>query len=131
MFPYLTGSLLNETTIAILQSISSIRPTSYSLREDGVIEGEDEIGAELTKTMSHAFPYLDKESIILKRRYKRRDAFYFAGNFGKGTIERDWFDVIAGGTAIADSHKKISGSLSLAGDLTLERGQGIVLKVQY
>ena len=81
--------------------------------------------------MSHAFPYLDKDSIILKRRYKCQDAFHFASNFGKGTIERDWFDVIAGGTVIADSHKKISGILSLAGDLTLQRGQGIVLKVQY
>ena len=131
MFPYFPGSPLNESTIAILQSLSSIRPTSYSLKEDGVIEDEETLGAKAKKTMSHSFPFIDKQSLILKRRYKRRDAYYFAANFGKDTIIRDWFDVIAGGDIVADSHKKMSGSLSLAGDLTLQRGQGIVFKVQY
>jgi hypothetical protein len=133
IFPYVPGSRLNESTIAVLRALSINRVASYSLREDGVIEDEDTVGVEATKTMSHSYPAIDidKETLLLRRRFKSRDAYYFAVNFATTSVTRDWFDVVAGGDMVCDSNQKMSGSLSLAGDLTLERGQGIVFKVQY
>ena len=104
------------------------------MRADGHI---DETAAGVNKTFTIDFPITDvpnvnpDQTIVVRRRHRKRSAYYFIGNFYKDPVTHDWFDIVSGGDILADSRGKMTGELKLETDLTLQAGQALVFQVQY
>ena len=113
--------------------VFSARHRSFSLRTDGTVETE----TATNKTFSLHFLETDEpntnpdQTIVVKRRHRKRSAYYFIGNFYKSAVTHDWFDIVSGGDIIADSLGKMTGELALEEDLTLKAGQAVVFQVKY
>ena len=122
--PYHPGSGLGEANIEAVGGVVKARNTEYALRRDNL---------DITSTVKE-FNYnvlsLDTETILMERTYGRSDAFFYLGNFGKKTVERDWSGFSPSGGVVANTLLEGEREKVELKRVELEAGQGMVLRIK-
>lgn len=125
IYPYHPGMPLNETTIKALKALIEQRNNAYALREDSLYEEEP---GEL-KNWNYKMRKINGDLIVLERKYKRKKAYYYMGNYHTQDLTAiDVSYISAYGDVVTDTAHRYKDEVNLQ-EVSLIRGQGLVFSV--
>ena len=124
--PYRASGPQNSTTLRALRKLIDERQSAVALRHDSIYESD----GDKNKDFNFEFRHLNYKWMLLERTYRRKNAYYFAGNFYRHDVEADMLYISTEAEIVADNFDKYKRTKNLA-DLKLHPAHGVVYKVRH
>ena len=115
----------NTTTLRAIKKLVKERQSEITLRLDSIYDAEQSGKKEL----NYEFWHLNYKWMVVERTYKRKNAYYYVGNYYTEEIEADMSDISPYGHIVSDNLAKYKGDKNLM-DVDLKPGHGIVYLVR-
>ena len=126
--PYRPASPQNATTLKALRRVIDARQTAVALRLDSIRQSGDD--GDSNKEFNSEFKHLNFRWMLLERTYKRKNAYYYVGNYYTRDVDVDMLRISPEATIVADNFARYKGSKRLD-DVKLLPGHGIVYMVRH